>query len=286
MRGRAGESARQNVRKRSVEPAPSPEVAPDCRGGVPHGSSPLRPHPPKIQAAGRSAKAREHRSKAEDSRIQAKVFQESAVLKGLRPNPNSFKNATPKPSRIPSPAKRERTGAKRQVRVENAERRALMAAARFVGCPSPSPGAASPRRPLPLRGRGGRRTSQLGSSIALLFSPPLRADRLRLARGLSADALRQQPTRFPACRPKTPPSNPFCGWFDAERGEVNPPQRKRAQAESRCRHVPPHGGRAAGCCVIRSRPPCQPRFFHPGGVASGQPPYAIRLRNMSRTNEG
>ena len=251
MRGRAGESARQNVRKRSVEPAPSPEVAPDCRGGVPHGSSPLRPHPPKIQAAGRSAKAQEHRSKAWDSRIQAKVFQELAVLKGLRPNPNSFKNATPKPSRIPSPAKRERTGAKRQVRVENAERRALMAAARFVGCPSPSPGAASPRRPLPLRGRGGRRTSQLGSSI--VFPPPLRADRLRLARGLSADALRQQPTRFPACRPKTPPSNPFCGWFDAERGEVNPPQRKRARAETRCRHVPPHGGRAAGCCVIRSR---------------------------------
>ena len=29
--------------------------------------------------------------------------------------------ATPKPARIPSPAKRERTGAKRQVRVENAE---------------------------------------------------------------------------------------------------------------------------------------------------------------------
>ncbi len=78
--------------------------------------------------------------------------------------PNKVGKVTPKLSRIPSPAKRERTGAKRQVRVENAERRALLAAARFVGCPSPSPGAASPRRPLPLRGRGGRRTSQPGSS--------------------------------------------------------------------------------------------------------------------------
>ena len=43
-----------------------------------------------IQAAGRSAKARERRSKAADSRIQAKVFQELAALKGLRRNPNCF----------------------------------------------------------------------------------------------------------------------------------------------------------------------------------------------------
>ena len=142
-------------------------------GGVPHASSPLAA-PKTVQAGGGSAKAREHRSKAGDSRIQAKVFQELAVFKVLARNPNYFIFVTPKPSRIPSPAKRERTGAKRQVRVENAERRALMAAARFVGCPSPSPGAASPRRPLPLRGRGGRRTSQLGSSI--LFSRSLRAD--------------------------------------------------------------------------------------------------------------
>ena len=37
-----------------------------------------------------------------------------------------------------------------------------MGGARFVVCPSPSPGAASPRRPLPLRGRGRRRSLRLG----------------------------------------------------------------------------------------------------------------------------
>jgi len=49
------------------------------------------------------------------------------------------------PAQVPSPAKRERKGAKRQVRVENAERRALM-------------GDRKDRRlPVPLTRRGFRR---------------------------------------------------------------------------------------------------------------------------------
>ncbi len=180
-------------------------------------------------------------------------------------------SVTPKPSRIPSPAKRERTGAKRQVRVENAERRALMAAARFVGCPSPSPSAASPRRPLPLRGRGGRRTSQLGSSI--LFSRPLRADASTWSDACPPAA---NPLPLPADRRPMPP-NPFGGWFAAERGEVNLPQRKRAQAESRRRHhVPAQGDRAAGCCELRRRLHAN-LAFHPAALAVPSIPYAMRL---------
>ena len=69
-------------------PSKSTGIGRNWRGGIPHALSPLAA--PKTQAAGRSAKAREHRSKAGDSRIQAKVFQELAVLKGLRRNPNCF----------------------------------------------------------------------------------------------------------------------------------------------------------------------------------------------------
>ena len=70
-----------------------------------------------------------------------------------------------------------------------------------------------------------------------------------------------------------------------KRGEVTPPQRKRAQAESRCRHVPPQGSRAAGCCELRSRLHAN-HAFHPDAVAVRSALYAMRLRNKSRTNRG
>ncbi len=114
-----------------------------------------------IQAAGRSAKARERRSKAGDSRIQAKVFQESAVLKGLRRNPNCF-------------------------------------------------------------------------LLRFALTPPL-------VRGLPpVRSAGSQPASVPADRRR--PSTPFGGGFDAEQGEVNPPQRKRAQRKAAAARPAPRGG--------------------------------------------
>ena len=73
-------------------PLPSPEVALAWTelAAAAFLTAQARWRSPKTQAAGRSAKAREHRSKAQDSRIQAKVFQESSLINGLSRNPNYF----------------------------------------------------------------------------------------------------------------------------------------------------------------------------------------------------
>ncbi len=156
-----------------------------------------------------------------------------------------------------------------------------MAAARFVGCPSPSPDAASPRRPLPLRGRGGRRTSQLGSSILFSVCFPLTPP-------LGRRPARRQLTPSHAGRPKTTPSNPFGGWFDGPSEaksillSAGGLRRKTAAATSRPRAVELQ-------VAVRFE---IPRRLHaaslsiPTPLRSDQPPYAMKLRNMSRTKTG
>ncbi len=91
--------------------------------------------------------------------------------------------------------------------------------------------------------------------------------------------------RFHACRPKTTPSNPSgnCGSTPSEakpillgatgiNGKPLPPR-------------PAQRGRAAGRCEIRGAS-MQPRSPSRRRCGLIKPPYAMRPRNMSRTNVG
>src|SRR5208337_765652 len=93
----APQTSRQTIepptsRDRDNQPASVPEVhrlAPDWTELAAENRQFLK----RVQASGHSAKVRENRSKAQGSRIQMKVFQESALFKGLCWSPNHFVTA-------------------------------------------------------------------------------------------------------------------------------------------------------------------------------------------------